>query len=473
MLDSGTFVLTSISFLCLSFLIALSSSFLPTRVMSASLSASTPSAFLPSKRGQLRETLAGVLSSPWVLYALFFSPLGLFGLHHAWLGHWRRFLAYLVTFGLWGVGWLYDLSHLSELAKEQRGQQHKPAGHSTGAVSPCAASAAWALRVEGSTGAAKDKHDDSTAAPRFRPPAPSASSAPSMSTWSPTVPSVAVTQLTHHTALADAFPLPSPPAPSHTHNKHKSELDAAASAAADESATRPVSVKVLSAEIEDTVEKAREANRASRGQEAQLRQRREGADNGGERASRGAHREDEAKQAGQRREEAHDGLHERAIVSQQQGEDSSRQQQLKHAMLNKQHSSVVAADSAHASKPGDGVVYLRTLAPSRTVPAAIEAQSVTFSPSPAVGSTPLKPVEPVAVLRPVAGGGVSEAASNNGHGRASAQAAALDADDEAGGAEGVDEQQQQQRDGGAGNGHGRGGQAGNSGGRRRSGKSKR
>ena len=125
--------------------------------MPASLSAPSFSSslfsFLPTtQRGQLRRTLAGILSSPYLLYALFFSPLGLLGFHHAWLGHWRRFLAYLITFGLWGGGWLYDVLHWSELVKEQHAQQHKPAGEANAATSPCKAAAEWALRVEGEGG---------------------------------------------------------------------------------------------------------------------------------------------------------------------------------------------------------------------------------------------------------------------------------------------------------------------------------
>ena len=434
--------------------------------MSASLS-TAPSAFYASKRGQLRETLAGIVSSSWVLYILFFSPLGVLGAHHAWLGHWKRFLAYLITFGLWGGGWLYDLLHFAELTKEQHDQQHKPVGHAAGSPTLCGACAAWALRVEGKAGRANAKPDSSRTATSLRPTAHPASSS-SLPTWSTLVPSVAATQLTHHTALSDAFPLPPPPAPSHTHNKRKSDAD---------ESERPISVRVRSAEIEDNVE--RMGATESRRTEATVRQRAEDT----ERSSRerqGMQREEELKQGGLHREERRQAEHERA-AGQLHDEQGSRHQQLKQAIL-EPHTSQPASGGAHPAKLGDGVVYLQTITPSKDTTTPLE-QHITYSPSPTAGSLPLKPVEPVAVLRPSADGSGSDGnkttpASSTApilhtvsHVPAPARSATAEAEDlasgDGGAADGADEQH---RDGNSHGNGGRGGHAGNGGGRKRGGK---
>ena len=469
-LDSCSFILTSITFLSLSFLAALVSPLLPSPSMSASLS-STPSSFLPSKRGQLRETLAGFLSSPWVLYVLFFSPLGLLGAHHAWLGHWKRFLAYLITLGLWGGGWLYDLLHFADLAKEQHEQQHKPVSHIS---SPCSVCADWALQVEGKTGRLKAKPDSSVAAPRLRSIVPSGPTAGSsvVSKWSSPVPPVAATHSAHHTALADAFPLPPPPAPSHTHHKRKSD--------ADEEDRQP-SVRVRSAEIDDH-ERTRLAERM--GAEGAMRQIREAADRGRER--QGMQREEDLKRGVQHRESAHGADHER--VTAQHDEQGSRHQQLKQALL-EQHTSEAGSGGIHTNKPAEGVVYLQTIAPSKDSTTAAEvttASRVTFTNSVPLGATPLKPVEPVAVLRPSAdgsGGGINKAThvlstAPLSHAVARVQAptppAVPEADDGAsadGGA--ADAADEQQRDGSSYANGGKSGQSGNGGSRKRGGRGKR
>ena len=437
--------------------------------MSASFShipttTTTTNALFPAQRGQLRHTLAGLLSSPWVLYVLFFSPLGVLGAHHAWLGHWKRALAYLITMGLWGGGWLYDLLHFAELAKEQHEQQHKPVTHTTAATSPCTVCAGWAVQVEAKAGKPKDKPDGSKPAPPSRPTAPSAPAASSsLSSWSSPVPPVSAVHSAHHTALVDAFPLPPPPAPSHTHHKRKSDAD---------ESERPTSVRVRSAEVDDNVERTRAVER--RLPESNV-QRRGGGGTATERDGHGLQRDETEAEAERER-----------VAGQQYDEQGSRRQQLKQAMLEQQHTSESASASATVSKPGDGVVYLQTITPSKdstTAAGVSTAPRVTYTQTAPVGSVPLKPVEPVAVLRPSSDDGTvsTHAASTTApipHTAshvppATPPMAAAEAEDGASGdggaAAAADEQH---RDGGHHNG-GRGGYAGNGGGRKRGGRGRR
>ena len=400
--DSCTVVLTSVSFLSLSFLAALLSPVLPApnAAMSASHSTAPNPALFTTKRGQLRETLAGTVSSPWMLYALLFSPLGLFGAHHAWLGHWKRFLAYAITFGLWGGGWLYDLLHVAELAKEQHEQQQRAATHSSGttALSPCTMCAAWALHVEGKTGTFKDKHDSSPVLPRLHSTAPS--TATTSATWSTPVPLPAAAHPMHHTALADAFPLPPPPAPSHSHVKRKSDAD---------EIDRPTSVRVRSAEVQDHAERTRLDDRTEL--HSDIRPRKEDAEKGG-RERQAMQREEETKRGGHNREEARGDQHERA-ATQQHDEQGNRHQQLKHAMLEQQYTSEVGSGGAPALKPAEGVVYLQTITPSKGNTTAPNVQRITYDPP--AGAVPQRPVEPVTVIRPTldGSGGDTDAATTH------------------------------------------------------------
>ena len=41
----------------------------------------------------------------WILLVF----LGIFGVHRMYMGKWLTGILYLVTFGLFGIGWLYDL----------------------------------------------------------------------------------------------------------------------------------------------------------------------------------------------------------------------------------------------------------------------------------------------------------------------------------------------------------------------------
>lgn len=47
----------------------------------------------------------------WILL----SFLGSFGVHRFYLGKWGTGILYLCTFGLFGIGWLYDFFNLNEI----------------------------------------------------------------------------------------------------------------------------------------------------------------------------------------------------------------------------------------------------------------------------------------------------------------------------------------------------------------------
>src|SRR5690606_36333597 len=54
----------------------------------------------------------------WILLIF----LGLFGAHRLYLGKWGTAIIYLLTFGLLGIGWLYDLCTLnSQIDEKNRG----------------------------------------------------------------------------------------------------------------------------------------------------------------------------------------------------------------------------------------------------------------------------------------------------------------------------------------------------------------
>lgn len=54
----------------------------------------------------------------WILLIF----LGLFGAHRLYLGKWVTAIIYLLTFGLLGIGWLYDLCTLnSQIDEKNRG----------------------------------------------------------------------------------------------------------------------------------------------------------------------------------------------------------------------------------------------------------------------------------------------------------------------------------------------------------------
>jgi len=55
-------------------------------------------------------------------YVLWF-PGGIFGAHHYYLGDKKRFRLYLCTFGLLGLGWIYDGFVLKRLVNERRAVQ--------------------------------------------------------------------------------------------------------------------------------------------------------------------------------------------------------------------------------------------------------------------------------------------------------------------------------------------------------------
>jgi len=54
-------------------------------------------------------------SVAWILLVF----LGLFGVHRMYMGKWLTGLLYLVTFGLFGLGWLYDLWTLNRQIDER------------------------------------------------------------------------------------------------------------------------------------------------------------------------------------------------------------------------------------------------------------------------------------------------------------------------------------------------------------------
>ncbi|HWV14951.1 MAG TPA: TM2 domain-containing protein [Cellvibrio sp.] len=55
----------------------------------------------------------------WILLVF----LGLFGLHRMYMGKWLTGILYLVTFGLFGLGWLYDLWTLNSQIDERNRAQ--------------------------------------------------------------------------------------------------------------------------------------------------------------------------------------------------------------------------------------------------------------------------------------------------------------------------------------------------------------
>lgn len=293
--------------------------------------------------------------------------------------------------------------HFSDLAKEQHDEQHKAVSDTTAALSPCTVCADWAVRVEGKMVGGKDKPSNSASASRPRPTASSAPSTSSLSSWSIPVPLPPLPQPMHHTALADAFPLPPPPAPSHTHHKRKSDAD---------EADRPgPSVRVRSAEIDDSVEKARVAE--TTGLEATVRQREEDAERGNK-ERQGRQREQEMKAGRQHVEKA-----QVTVQRQQQDEQGSRHELLKQAVL-EQHTTVTSSGGAatHVSKPAVGVVYLQTISPSQDHFIAPDVSSLTpkvpYTTSVPAGAL-VKGVEAVAVLRPSAGDGGSSNHKTTAH----------------------------------------------------------
>ena len=68
-----------------------------------------------------RRFVAGPVnySVAWILLTF----LGLFGVHRFYLGKWLTGLLYLVTVGLLGIGWLYDLWTLnSQISEKNQGR---------------------------------------------------------------------------------------------------------------------------------------------------------------------------------------------------------------------------------------------------------------------------------------------------------------------------------------------------------------
>lgn len=55
----------------------------------------------------------------WILLVF----LGLFGVHRMYMGKWLTGILYLVTFGVFGLGWLYDLWTLNSQIDEQNRAQ--------------------------------------------------------------------------------------------------------------------------------------------------------------------------------------------------------------------------------------------------------------------------------------------------------------------------------------------------------------
>ena len=53
---------------------------------------------------------------PWILL---FSPMGIFGFQHLWLGRYKQFALYAMTFSVWGLGWFYDLYYLQSYINEK------------------------------------------------------------------------------------------------------------------------------------------------------------------------------------------------------------------------------------------------------------------------------------------------------------------------------------------------------------------
>jgi TM2 domain-containing membrane protein YozV len=58
----------------------------------------------------------------WLLLAF----TGMFGLHRIYMGKWITGLLYLVTFGLFGIGYIYDLWTLNEQISELNGGDISP-----------------------------------------------------------------------------------------------------------------------------------------------------------------------------------------------------------------------------------------------------------------------------------------------------------------------------------------------------------
>jgi TM2 domain-containing membrane protein YozV len=71
-----------------------------------------------------RRFMAGAInySVAWLLLTF----LGLFGLHRFYLGKWGTGLLYLVTLGLFGIGWLYDYWTLNSQISELNLAKRKP-----------------------------------------------------------------------------------------------------------------------------------------------------------------------------------------------------------------------------------------------------------------------------------------------------------------------------------------------------------
>lgn len=53
-------------------------------------------------------------SIAWILLVF----LGVFGIHRMYMGKWLTGILYLLTFGLFGIGWLYDLWTLNSQVDE-------------------------------------------------------------------------------------------------------------------------------------------------------------------------------------------------------------------------------------------------------------------------------------------------------------------------------------------------------------------